>query len=208
MSGIQAPRLANRARGPVCLGRATAHVRVGLFDNRSKMFGRPSRRSCAMAHELLRTRAEIVEASQRTAALILRSMRAQARVRLEGWPQVISGGPRHLCALSPMRVPGQVATSKAGIRGQTSKVINGDKRHLCQRRHLCAAASKSGMQGGRLQSRCKRVRNGRLRIWGRPVRARRLSVGLQYVINVIYAARSSMRGRRAAAHMLAPLSTP
>jgi hypothetical protein len=45
-------------------------------------------RDALASRGLLRMRAEFVEVSQTATALILRSMRAQARMRLEGWPHI------------------------------------------------------------------------------------------------------------------------
>jgi hypothetical protein len=60
--------------------------------------------------------------------------------------------------------------------------------------------------GGRLQSGCKRVGTAACGFRVAPQGAS--PTALQHVINVIYAARSSMRRRCATAHTLAPWSTP
>ena len=172
MSGSGSARCKPRERWCQAGGSAPApglvmtHVRVALFDSRIRICGRPSRRSCAITHELLRTRAEIVEAPQLAAALILRSMRAQARLRLEGWPHT-----------SSMRTTSSMRRRK-------------------QKRNAAADSSLDAS------------------VWERPPADFRVApqgaspTALQYVINVIYAARSSMQRRRAAAHTLAPWSTP
>ena len=51
-----------------------------------------------------------------------------------------------LCYGRP-RIPGRRASARRAPPSGLQEVINGDKRHLCERCHVCAATSKSGMLG-------------------------------------------------------------